>query len=105
MEIVYWNEKIKDFINDLDRETRARIFRVIDQLERYGNMLDMPDSKSLGKGLFELRTQGKVKVRLLYIFQNHKAYFLHAFVKKAWKINVRDIRHGRHIQQQIIRLA
>lgn len=50
------------------------MIRSVDLLEEHGNLLDIPDSKSLGKGLFELRTQGKVKVRILYIFHNKKAY-------------------------------
>jgi len=65
----------------------------------------MPDSKSLGKGLFELRTHGKIKVRVLYIFHKDKIYIIHAFIKKAWKINTRDVDYARKIQSEIIRLV
>jgi phage-related protein len=68
-------------------------------------MLDMPDSKSLNKGLFELRTQGKIKVRILYIFNQNKAYIIHGFIKKSWKIGIHDINYARKIQKDIIGLA
>ena len=105
MEIIYCNEKIKDFIKNLDQITSSRVRNSILLLSIHGHLLDMPDSKSLGKGLFELRTQGKIKVRLLYIFYNNKAYILHGFIKKAWKINIRDIRYAREIQKEIIKFA
>ena len=65
----------------------------------------MPDSKSLGKGLFELRTQGRIKVRMLYMFHNNKAYLIHGFVKKAWKISLKDNKYARRIQKEVIELA
>jgi phage-related protein len=105
MEIIYWNKKVERFMHDLDRVTSSRAIDLIDLLEELGHLLDMPDSKSLSKGLFELRTQGKVKVRILYIFHNNKAYIIHAFVKKAWKINVKDINYARRIQKEIMELA
>ena len=105
MEIIYWNKKVERFINDLDDLTSSRVAKSINLLEEHGHLLDMPDSKSLGKGLFELRTQGKVKVRITYIFHDNKAYIIHGFVKKAWKISVKDINYARRIRKEIIELA
>jgi len=105
MEVVYWNEKIEKFINDLDRITTSRVRNSIYLLEEHGHLLDMPDSKSLGKGMFELRTQGKMKVRILYIFYKNKAYLVHGFVKKSSKISTKDIIYARRIQKEVIDLA
>jgi len=105
MEIVYWSERVQRFILQLDKETRMRVEKTVDLLEEKGNFLDMPDSKSLGGGLFELRTHGKRKIRLLYIFKNSKAYVIHGFVKKVWKIPRNDLDYARKIQKEIIRLA
>lgn len=105
MEIVFWNEKIDKFINSLDDLTVSRVRHCLRLLGEHGHLLDMPDSKSLGKGLFELRTQGKIKVRILYIFYKDRVYLVHGFVKKAWKINIRDIMYARKIQKEIIALA
>ena len=105
MEIIFWNTKIDKFINSLDSLTISRVRYCIRLLKEHGNLLDMPDSKSLGKGLFELRTQGKIKVRILYIFHKNNAYLVHGFVKKAWKISIRDITYARKIQKEVIELA
>ncbi len=96
---------MKKFIEELDYITSSRATKSINFLREYGYLLDMPDSKSLGKGLFELRTQGKVKVRILYIFHKNRAWIIHGFVKKAWKINIRDINYARQIQKEINLLA
>ena len=105
MEIIYWNKNVERFINDFDQITGSRAIRSVDLLEEYGHLLDMPDSKSLGKGLFELRTQGKIKVRILYIFHKNKAYIIHGFIKKMWKISAKDISYARRIQKEVIELA
>jgi len=105
MEIIFWNEKLDKFINGLDDLTISRVRHGLRLLEEYGHLLDMPDSKSLGKGLFELRTQGKIKVRILYIFSKNRVYLIHGFVKKAWKISARDIMYARKIQKEVIALA
>lgn len=105
MEIIFWNKKVDNFINGLNDLTISRIRHCLRLLEEHGHLLDMPDSKSLGKGLFELRTQGKIKVRILYIFHKDKAYIIHGFVKKAWKIGVRDIVYARKIQKEVTALA
>ena len=105
MEIIFWNEKIDKFINKLDRITSARVRKTIKALEKFGHLLSMPDSKSLGRGLFELRTLGKSQIRILYVFHNNKAYIVHSFIKKAWKISLRDISYAREIQKEVMRLA
>ncbi len=105
MEVVYWSEKVERFIKNLDSNTAFRAKNSVDLLREHGHLIDMPDSKSLGKGLFELRIQGKIKVRFFYIFHRDKAYLIHGFVKKSWKIPIRDILYARKIQMLIIGLA
>lgn len=105
MEIIYWNKKIERFINDLDHVTASRVAKVINLLEELGHLLDMPDSKSLGRGLFELRTQGKIRVRILYIFHKDKVYIVHGFIKKMWRISLKDIGYARKIQKEIVELV
>ncbi len=105
MEIIFWNKKVDNFVNDLDRITSSHVRKTIMALEKFGYLLEMPDSKSLGKGLFELRTLGKNQIRILYIFHSNKAYIVHGFIKKAWKISLRDINYARRIQKEISRLV
>ncbi|MEI7463404.1 MAG: type II toxin-antitoxin system RelE/ParE family toxin [Candidatus Taylorbacteria bacterium] len=105
IEIIFWNEKIDKFINNLDGLAISRVRHCLRLLQEYGHLLDMPDSKSLGKGLFELRTQGKIRVRILYMFHKNKAYVIHGFVKKAWKISIKDMKYARRIQKEVMELA
>lgn len=105
MEVVYFNEKVRDFIKELDPITRYRAHTTIGLLEKLGHHIAMPDSKSLGRGLFELRTLGKKKVRILYVFHNGKAFIIHGFVKKSWKINIKDTDYARKVQNQVTRLV
>ncbi len=105
MEVIYWNEKIEKFIKNLDPETSMRVDRTREVLERVGHLIDMPDSKSLGRGLFELRIHGKKQVRILYLFKNNKAYVIHGFIKKTGKISLRDMAYARKIQKEVVELA
>ena len=105
MEIIYWNEKVQEFINGLDKITSSRVKKTINSLEKFGYLLGMPDSKSLGKGLFELRTLGKNQIRILYVFYNNKVYIIHGFIKKAWRISLKDISYARRIQKEVVELA
>jgi len=105
VEIIDVNNKIKDFMNALDKPSFARVKKTVDMLKKHGHQLDMPDSKSLGRGLFELRTLGKIQVRILYIFHKNDVYLIHIFIKKFWKIGSKDIEYARRIQKEIIRLV
>mgnify|MGYP001581090147 CR=1 FL=1 len=105
MEVIYWNNKTEKFVTDLDSSIRARVDRTMKTLEELGHLIDMPDSKSLGKGLFELRTHGKNQVRLLYVYKNNRAYIIHGFIKKAWKISHGEIEYARRVQKEVISFA
>lgn len=105
MEIVDVNNRIRKFMDELDKPTLVRVKKTINLLNRLGHQIEMPDSKSLGGGLFELRTLGKIQIRILYIFHKDKAYLLHIFIKKFWKINIKDIEYARRIQKEITRLV
>jgi len=105
VEIIYWNDKAEKLIKSLDRLAASRVINSINLLEQHGHLLGMPDSKSLGGGLFELRTHGKVKVRILYVFHKNSAYIIHGFVKKAWKISSRDIDSARGAHKEVVKLA
>jgi len=105
MEIIDLYNIIARFDSKLDQNSSSRLIKSLEMLSHLGYKLDMPDSKSLGKGLFELRTLGKVQIRVLYIFHKNKIYLVHIFIKKAWRINFRDIDYARKIQNEIIRLV
>ncbi len=77
-----------DFIKSIeDVKLRAKVVRSLKLLETYGTELREPDSKSLGDGIFELRTiQGDNIARCLYFFfVGDKAIVTNGFIKKQQK--------------------
>lgn len=74
MEVIYWSKRLQEFVRSLDDQTSMRVDRTIQILADLGHLIEMTDSKSLGGGLFELRTQGRKRVRIIYLFKNGKAY-------------------------------
>lgn len=91
MEVRFIDDKVKQFVRDLEMRTSAKIFRTLELLERFGNELGMPHSKNIGRGLFELRMRGTQEVRLIYAFHSGAAVLLHGFLKKSQKIPRKEI--------------
>ena len=88
---LYENENsscpVKEFIDSLDNKMKARVIRTIELLEKYGNQLRLPYSKSLGDGIFELRCQQSNNItRILYFFYvNQNIVMTNGFTKKTQK--------------------
>lgn len=91
MEIKTATGNIDKFIFRLDSQTQARVLRYIELLEKYGNRLAMPYSKSLKNGLFEMRIQGIKNIRIIYFFHQNTIYLLNIFTKKTNKIPKKEI--------------
>lgn len=91
MQIEIIVNEIDKFILNLDAQTKARVLRYLELLEKYEHKLGMPYSKSLHKGLFELRVTGNKQVRIIYCFHKNMIYLLNAFIKKTNKIPKKEI--------------
>lgn len=95
MEINFYNKKAEKFFESIDKILRPRVAKAFDLLEIRGNNLEMPYSKALGRGLFELRIIGSNQIRFIYTFHKNQAYILHAFMKKTEQIAKKDIDYAR----------
>ena len=91
MEVQFFDDRVKQFVQDLTMPTSAKVFRMLELLERFGHTLGMPHSRSIGGRLFELRVRGTQEVRLIYTFKHGMAVVLHGFFKKANKIPHKEI--------------
>ena len=100
MEVIYV-VKVKKFIASLNDTLAYRVARSIDSLERYGNLLEMPVSKALGKGLFELRITGNTHIRIFYCFHEGAACILHAIFKQQHAIPKKDIDYARKVMKEL----
>lgn len=86
MNVRFFDHHVEKFIQNLERQTIARVLRTIDLLEFFGNELGMPHSRKIDGRLFELRVRGQQEVRILYVFHKDSAVLLHGFVKKSQKM-------------------
>lgn len=100
MQIVYL-PRAKGFIEKLNDVLVERVLSSVDFLERYGALLEMPLSKPLGKGLFELRIAGSIHIRIFYCFHKDIIYILHAIVKKQQAIPKKEVNLARKIMKEI----
>lgn len=76
-----------EFLDSLDPKLRAKVVRDLSLLEANGPRLGEPFSKSLGDGIFELRSkQASNIVRSLYFFfDGRRIVITHGFLKKTQK--------------------
>lgn len=83
----------EEFILSQEPKMRAKIFRMLELLEHFGNNLREPYSKSLTDGIYELRIkQGKNITRILYFFVICKKIILtNGFTKKTQKTPKKEI--------------
>jgi phage-related protein len=84
---------VREFLDGLPTVARAKVYAAIEMLAAEGNRLRMPRSRSLGKGLQELRVdQPQGPFRIIYCFQpDRRALLLHAFVKRTEQTPQRDL--------------
>lgn len=100
MIVSYYNKSVVKFIESLDKHLRSDIYKTVNILGEYGNKISLPHSRSLGQGLFELRSVG-TGVRMLYCFSKEGPVILLVLVKKQNKIPLKDIKLARTRKQQL----
>ena len=84
---------VAQFIRSLPVKLKAKVVADLHLLEEYGNKAREPLSKSLGDGIFEIRSQaGNDIVRVLYFFDEGKLIIVtNGFVKKQDKTPINEI--------------
>ena len=93
---------VKEFIDELDKPTYAKIISAIELLETDGPYLKPPYIKKLQGNLYELRISGKIAIRIFYTFRNREYYLLHAFKKKSQKTSLKELKVGLDRMREVI---
>lgn len=101
MKINILSSKTNKFFESLEKKLQEKVSQAIDILRDYNYLLEMPASRSLGDGLFELRIKEMGNVRVVYMFKNHEIWILHAFLKKTNKIPIRELRYARKQKRRL----
>ena len=87
------NRPVREWVLRLSLEDRKLIGRDIQKVE-FGWPLGMPYCRSLGNGLWEVRsglTDGKIS-RVIFCVARERMVLLHGFVKKTQKTPAQDLR-------------
>ena len=85
-------EPVREWLQDFDKEDRKIIGIDIKTVE-FGWPIGMPVCKSIGRGLYEVRSNlkgGKI-VRVLFCIQKNSMILLHAFIKKSQKTPSKEL--------------
>ncbi|MDP2911900.1 MAG: type II toxin-antitoxin system RelE/ParE family toxin [Candidatus Omnitrophota bacterium] len=83
---------VKEFIDEFDDKTKAKILARIELLERYWHELRRPIIDKIEKGLYELRIEfawNNLRFIYAYMFKDY-IVLLHGFRKKKDKITEND---------------
>lgn len=83
---------VRDFIQEQDHETQARIILSIELLRDNGPFLKPPHIKKLRSKLYELRIKSRENIRIFYTIFENEYYLLHAFKKKSQKTPPREMK-------------
>jgi len=95
--ILYYNENVQELINDWPIGIRAFYARVTERVEIFGPNLGMPFTRSMGKGLFEIRAKGKEGIGRAFfcIIVDQRIVILHAYIKKTHKTPQKELKIAR----------
>ncbi|MDX6020798.1 type II toxin-antitoxin system RelE/ParE family toxin [Scandinavium sp. V105_16] len=83
---LYFHDKAETELIALPVSMKAKVIKLLAKLEANPLLLREPDTKPLGGGLFEFRTEGCDIARGLWVYQSQKRIFvLRIFIKKTPK--------------------
>ncbi len=96
-------EPVRTWLKELTAEDRRRVGEDIATAE-FGWPLGMPLCRSLGKGLFEIRSDISDKriARVIFAVFEGRMVLLHGFVKKSQKTPKAELELARKRQKEIV---
>ena len=95
---------VLEFLNSLDKQTKAKVERFLLLLQEQGEKLHRPYVDHLRGAIKELRIRRSAdNIRVLFFFfrQSH-IVLLHAFRKKSWAVPEADIEKADHRREDFL---
>lgn len=95
--IEFFHQKVKAEIDSWPVGILADFAQIIELLIEFGSQVNMPYSRAMGGGLFELRPRGHEGIgRVFYCFViNQRIIILHSFLKKTQETPERELKIAR----------
>ncbi len=84
---------VEKFLDSLQKPQKAKVFRILQYIEKYGLISILPHVKKLtGTSLWEIRILGQDNIRVLYATISQDGILLvNGFVKKKQKTPIKEI--------------
>jgi phage-related protein len=81
----------------------ADFLKLLDLITENGPNLGMPDTASMGDGLFEIRAKGKEGIARVFfcVVVDHEVLILHSFVKKSQKTPKKELAIARKRKKEL----
>jgi phage-related protein len=91
--IVYYSPELQRRIMEFPAGIQARYVHLTERMLSFGPDLGMPHTRSMGKGLFEMRMKSKEGIgRVFYCtLPGRQICMLHAFIKKSAKTPAKEL--------------
>ena len=95
--ITFFNQKVEADTLAFPAGILANLLHILEMIEEFGPNIGKPYTTSMGKGLFEIRAQGKEGIgRALFCIEKDKELIiLHSFIKKTQKTPRRELDKAR----------
>ena len=104
-EILYYSKNVQELINDWPVGIRAFYARVTERMETFGPNLGMPFTRSMGKGLFEIRAKGKegIGCSMYCVAKGKEVVILHSFIKKTQKTPKKELDLAKKRMKEVLK--
>jgi phage-related protein len=101
--IEYYSESVQLEIFALPAGLLARYIHLTDRMISFGPILGMPHTRSMGKGLFELRLKAAEGIGRVFFFARtgQRIAMLHQFVKKSQETPPKEIKIARRRMKEM----
>lgn len=94
--LLQYGTRVDDMLSEIGVAAQVRVIRALRRLQVEGNGLRFPKTRSLGDGLFELRTDcGAETFRHIFIFRGPIIVIVEAFRKKTQKTPLRNMERAK----------
>jgi len=91
--IDYYNESVENAVHNLDKSIKAKYIAITNMMIGSGPNLGLPYTKSMGKGLFEIRAKGHAGIARGFFctISGNTIMILHVFLKKSQKTPQKEL--------------
>lgn len=101
--VSFYNKKVSEATFAFPKGILANFLHIVEMIEQFGPSLGMPYTKTLGKGLYEIRAKGKEGIGRSFFctIKGNEVVILHSFIKKTNKTPKKDLDIARKRMKEV----